>query len=459
MGTHDLDSEATGSLSAPLSTALQGNSHPGLLPALVSAEMASRGLYSLAGGLIGHTPLSLAIIRGHDQSCDMLIRVAIWFRYQSQQKSESFAEATTTAATEATRGEWKPLGSVEGLVEVWVDNVIQTSARNHDVEAWMMYTRGSHSQSGQQLAIFEAVEVIEEGSSGLFWVGWGTAAAEPQTSAASSCFSSKQQGVKVSLGHKRRRISDLVSPRSQSSDDYGELRMHPSSLLQTQQSLLGSSASGKLTLSPGSAGQHLCRSMLASSFIICSKDGNKQQPGQERSTPFAPKTSKGDVLGILYNRMCNTISVTHNRKFIGVAVSNLIGFRGLGFVHHNPMMHNRGATSPNGVSCHADGDDGWSCRMTGCPSSWSEQSSCSSLPSTMSTRSMNPPSTPTSMSSSDAQPSALCPVIGLMSGSASLHFLSHDDSLFFKNMDSQLLREEQLHNPYYQDPLRSSPWQ
>ncbi|GAX85855.1 hypothetical protein CEUSTIGMA_g13270.t1 [Chlamydomonas eustigma] len=375
--------------------------------------MASRGLYSLAGGLIGHTPLSLAIIRGHDQSCDMLIRVAIWFRDQSQQKSESFAEATTAAATEATRGEWKPLGSVAGLVEVGVNNVIQTSARNHDVEAWMMYTRGSHSQSGQHIVpdvqsrvtgwqYFE-VEVIEEGSSGLFWVGWGTAAAEPQTSAASSCFSSKQQGVQVSLRHKRR-ISDLVSPRSQSSDDYGELRMHPSSLLQTQQSLLGSSASGKLTLSPGSAGQHLCRSMLASSFTICSKDGNKQQPGQERSsTPFAPKNSKGDVLGILYNRMCNTISVTHNRKFIGVAFSNMIGFRGLGFVHHKPMMYNRGVTSPNGVSYHADGDDGWSCRMTGCPSSWSEQSGCSSLPSTVSARSMNPPSTPTSMSS-DAQP-------------------------------------------------------
>eukprot|EP00798_Chlamydomonas_sp_ICE-L_P005729 gene5729-6017_t len=61
--------------------------------------------------------------------------------------------------------------------------------------------------------------------------------------------------------------------------------------------------------------------ILAASYLIRGSDGNRLDRGHPNA--FAPRMSNGDVIGILLNRAARTVSLILNRKYLGIAFSEV----------------------------------------------------------------------------------------------------------------------------------------
>ena len=287
------------------------------------------------------------------------------------------------------------------------------------------------------------VEVVELGMSGLFWLGWSPG---PQQATATATPSSLGTTPRQSTAAAQA-VPSPAAPQPLGWLQYPTASVPPLGSMPMRASGSFTSGGGSGAYNSGgfssSRGGGSCSSLLSSSYAICSQDGRKMQPGGRDSAPYLPKLMKGDVVGMLFNRACRTISVTHNRKFVSVAFSGVADGGGDG-----------GARDGGGI------ENAWS----GLSSGWGSAAGVGSPlhPATRrasliqeaeghlsSSPSASSPSLRQGWGVAAAGPSAsaaaagamrpLCPVIGLKSGGAVLRFLTHG-SEFFKNIDALLFR-------------------
>ena len=182
-------------------------------------------------------------------------------------------------------------------------------------------------------------------------------------------------------------------------------------------------------------------SLLSSSYAISSLDGHKSEPSGKGSSAYLPKLSKGDTVGMFFNRACKTISVTHNRQHISIAFSNVVDCHSLrgssGGDYGGAASH---STSGIAVMGSRGGGNSSSAAISDAMDyAWSDASSWGGMGASMVSPGGKTRSAKHQSLVSISGP--LCPVVGVKSGNAVLRFIAQGSSSgFFKNVDSLLFK-------------------
>ena len=185
-------------------------------------------------------------------------------------------------------------------------------------------------------------------------------------------------------------------------------------------------------------------SLLSSSYAISSLDGHKSEPGGKGSSAYLPKLSKGDTVGMFFNRACKTISVTHNRQHISIAFSNVVDCQSLKG-GSGAVGGGGGAVAMQSSASGMAMIDSWgggnssTAISDGMDYVWSDASSWGGMGTSMVSPGGKTRSAKQQGLVSISGP--LCPVVGIKSGNAVLRFIAHGSSSgFFKNVDSLLYK-------------------